>query len=88
VHHIVGFGKAAELAFSNLEENIEKLKQLERLVKEILVEKFGDQLIFNSDDENKIPGLLSIQLNGVNNERFIQRIADKIAISTGSACSD
>lgn len=87
VHNIVGLGKAAEMALQNFEDNVKKLENLENIVKEYLVEKFGNILVFNNDFENKIPGLLSIQLSGVNNELFIRKTADKIAISTGSACS-
>lgn len=87
VHNIVGLGKAAELAEINLGSNREKLILLETLCRNILTEKFGDLLVFNSDSENKIPGVLSIQLKGINNELFIKKFANQIAVSTGSACS-
>jgi cysteine desulfurase len=87
VHNIVGFGKAVEVAYQKLEENIDKLVSLEDILKEQLIKKYDDIIHFNNDSENKIPGLLSIQLRGVNNELFIRKTADKLAISTGSACS-
>jgi cysteine desulfurase len=87
VHNIVGFGKAAELAQQHLNENINKLAELEAEVKDVLVKKFGEILVFNNDDQQKIPGLLSIQLKGINNELFIKKTADQLALSTGSACS-
>ncbi len=37
--------------------------------------------------KNKIPGLLSINIPGINNEIFIKRISGEVAISSGSACS-
>ena len=71
----------------NLESNKDKLLRLEALCRDILKEKFGEILIFNNDIDQKIPGVLSIQLKGINNELFIKKFADQIAVSTGSACS-
>ncbi|CEH29397.1 cysteine desulfurase [Aneurinibacillus migulanus] len=87
VHNIVGFGKAAELVREHVVENQQKLLELEKECRSILVEKFGERLVFNSDTENKIPGVISIQLKGVNNELFIRKTAEQLALSTGSACS-
>lgn len=87
VHNIVGFGKAAEIAYLNIDNNINKLLELEAQCKRILHQKFGEILVYNNDDSNKIPGVISIQLKGVNNELFIRKIADQVALSTGSACS-
>ena len=87
VHNIVGFGKAAEIAYENLEENRAHLQELEDMCKEILEEKLGDLMVYNNDQDNKIPGILSIQLKGINNEMFIKKAAPYIAVSTGSACS-
>ncbi|HEY0826849.1 MAG TPA: cysteine desulfurase family protein [Bacilli bacterium] len=87
VHNIVGLGKAAEIAMREIDNTINKLLVLEAFCKELLVMKFGEQLIFNSDTGNKIPGLLNLMITGVNNQRFIIKHAEKIAISTGSACS-
>jgi cysteine desulfurase len=87
VHNIVGFGKAAELAIDHLDHNITQLVKLEETVKNLLQEKLLDKITFNNDSGNKIPGLLSIQLKGINNELLIRKISTDIAISTGSACS-
>lgn len=87
VHNIVGLGKAAEIAIKEIDDTINKLLVLEAYCKELLVKKFGEQLVFNSDAKDKIPGLISLVLTGVNNQRFIIKHSEKIAISTGSACS-
>ncbi|WP_099353871.1 cysteine desulfurase family protein [Fredinandcohnia onubensis] len=87
VHNIVGFGKAAEIANMNLDENIKKLEDLESYLTAILVEKFGDQIILNNDKTNKIPGIVSVQFKGLNNEILVKSLAPVIAASTGSACS-
>ena len=87
VHNIVGIGKAAEIAARDLDQNIKKLEELERKCKEVLCSKFGDQIIFNNDNKEKIPGILNFILKGVNNQRFIIKHSNLVALSTGSACS-
>ncbi|MGI6554474.1 MAG: cysteine desulfurase family protein [Bacillota bacterium] len=87
VHNIVGFGKAAELSLKRIEETERKLKKLEVACRNALVEKFGEQIFFNNDNVNKIPGILSFRLKGINNELFIKKYSEKICVSTGSACS-
>lgn len=87
VHNIVGFGKAAQLAQIHLEENINSLKTLEEITKRGLLNKFEEIISFNNDNQNKIPGFLSIQLKGINNELLIRKVSDQLALSTGSACS-
>ena len=39
--------------------------------------------------KKRLPGIISVIVNkkDFNNERFIKRISDKLALSTGSACS-
>ncbi|WP_079476231.1 cysteine desulfurase family protein [Marinococcus halophilus] len=87
VHNIVGLGKAAEIANNKLKDNIDNLLKLENELKNILSTQFGEQIIFNNDISNKIPGLLSVQFKGVNNEVLVKNLANDIALSTGSACS-
>jgi len=87
VHNIVGMGKAAEITFENLNSNIKKLTELEDYLTNLLVTKFSKQIIFNSDKDNKIPGILNVQFIGINNEVLLKSISPLIAASTGSACS-
>ncbi|MBS4205486.1 cysteine desulfurase family protein [Lederbergia citrea] len=87
VHNIVGMGKAADIVTLNLGKNIVKLKELELYLCTILNDKFGNQIKFNNDKENKIPGILSVLFKGVNNELLLKTLAPMVAASTGSACS-
>ena len=88
VHNIVGFGKAAEIAKKNLKENRDKLLKLEKILLRELAERFNDQVVFNSDVENKIPGLMSIRFKGTINELLIKKLAsEEVHLSSGSACS-
>ncbi|MBB5172441.1 cysteine desulfurase family protein [Texcoconibacillus texcoconensis] len=87
VHNIVGFGKAAELAHLNLSTTKEHLEQLEKSLTDILINQFKDKISFNNDQQFKIPGLLSLQFKGVNNELLLKKLSNHMALSTGSACS-
>ncbi|WP_127547365.1 cysteine desulfurase family protein [Paenibacillus amylolyticus] len=87
VHNIVGLGKAAELASKKLEENVKRLTQLENYLVDILKTNLGNKIAFNSDNNDKIPGLISLQFIGVNNELLLKKLSNFIALSSGSACS-
>ncbi|MDX8344501.1 cysteine desulfurase family protein [Rossellomorea sp. YZS02] len=87
VHNIVGMGKAAELAYQSLQENINKLNRLEETLRDILLEKFKTVISFNNDKKDKIPGILSVQFKGLNNEILVKKLSPVMAVSTGSACS-
>ena len=86
MHNIVGFGKACEIAKNTMHEYIPEILKAEKQLKGELL-KIRPDITFNGDRENKIPGLLSINIPGINNELFCKQISDKIAISTGSACT-
>lgn len=87
VHDIVGFGKAAELAYNHLDENISKLKMLDQIaVSELTAIPY---VRLTNSEKNRMPGIISIIVDRQNfhNERFIKQVSDELAISTGSACS-
>lgn len=87
VHNIVGMGTAAIIANENIKTNYENLVSLENKLVDILQEKFGDHVHFNNDFQNKIPGVISVQFKGINNELLVKKLAPIVAVSTGSACS-
>ncbi|MEH7158966.1 cysteine desulfurase family protein [Neobacillus drentensis] len=87
VHNIVGIGKAAEIADNHISNNINKLIELENYLTDLLKEKFKGHIIFNNDNQKKIPGIISVQFKGVNNEMLVKKLSPIIAASTGSACS-
>lgn len=87
VHNIVGFGEAARIAYENLALNQEKLQQLENRAETLLIEKFKDNIVFNSDDQNKIPGIINVRFKGINNQILLKKLSPVIAASSGSACS-
>lgn len=84
---IVGFGKATELATSNIESDNEILKDLELCLLNKLKNKFGSLIKVNNNFKHRIPGLINIQFVGLNNMILLKKISSMIAASTGSACS-
>lgn len=86
VHNIVGFGKAAEIAKRDMKSYIKKLKKLELEFRKLISTKYSD-VIFLTDPENHVPGVISFIIPGINNMIYIKNLSDKVAISSGSACS-
>jgi len=87
VHNIVGFGKAAEIALRDAKKNEKHLIELDKL----LVAGLGNvpEISLTNPSEKRLPGIVSILVDkrDFNNERFIKKISDELALSTGSACS-
>ena len=84
---IVGFGKAAELAYEHLDENIAKLTEL----RDSLIEKISDRIpeaYLNGDRVNRLPNNVNFRFAAIEGEGLILRLDAKgINGATGSACS-
>ena len=87
VYLIVGLAKALEIVLSHIDQNVDYLKMLEENFITGLKQVFGSAIHINSDDKDKIYGLVNVQIKGVNNELLLKKLANYVAASTGSACS-
>ena len=83
---IAGFGKACEIAQTQLTEDAEKVLKLSR--------RFFDKLkaalpgiSLNGSAERRLPGNLNIRIPGVESGPLFSLIATKVALSAGSACT-
>jgi len=87
VASIVGFGMACQLAKDNMKQNQENFRKLGvRLVSEVLKEIPYTKL--NGHPEKRISNNVHFTFLGVNGEDLIIKLDEnKIAASTGSACS-
>lgn len=85
VHNIVGFGKACEIAKRDMNEYIKKISELEIEAKKMLTEKYPG-IEFLGDPHHHIPGVIGMLIPGIVNDMYIKDMADKCAISSGSAC--
>ncbi|MDH5415665.1 MAG: cysteine desulfurase [Nitrosopumilus sp.] len=87
VANVVGFGKACEIAKTNLDENISRMKKL----RDQMIEKILDEIpevTLNGHSEFRLPNNVHFTFLGVNGEDLIIKLDEfGIAASTGSACS-
>lgn len=83
---IIGFAKALELAYKNLDANIKKMQDLKSLFEEGLSRKLD--ILINGGSSNRICNTSNIAFNGIDAEELLMQLdLNKIAASHGSACS-
>lgn len=88
VPQVVALGVAAQIAQKELKQNRQQLLRLEQIVIDIFNAKFKGYITWNHPPhDQKVPGLISLQIHGVNNEILVKKLAPLLSISTGSACS-
>ena len=87
VHNIVGFGKAAEIALRDMKKNETHIQKLDELLLHGIANIDG--IHTTVDEAKRIPGIVSlvVEKEDFHNERFIKKISEEVALSTGSACS-
>lgn len=82
---VVGLGAACELAGKLMFEDIKRIHTLsEKLVKNL---NLLGGITFNNHPSERLPGTLNLSIDGVNAELLLSRISDRVALSSGSACS-
>ncbi|MEO6587768.1 MAG: cysteine desulfurase NifS [Pyrinomonadaceae bacterium] len=87
VAFISAFGKACELAKSDLCKNSEKLKNLRDKFEQSVAESI-DGIVFNGNSENRLPNISNISFQAIEGEGLLINLdMQGIAVSTGSACS-
>jgi cysteine desulfurase len=82
---IVGLGKAAEIAKSELHEETERLLALRERLRKGIMDEVPDVYI-NGHPTQRVPGNLNISFAYVEGESLLMGIND-IAVSSGSACT-
>lgn len=84
---IMGLTKAAEIAYRNMENNFEKVKEIkERFIEKL---KFIDNIRINSPLSDEFsPYILNVSFRGVRGEVLLHFFEESgVYVSTGSACS-
>ncbi|HVB84725.1 MAG TPA: cysteine desulfurase family protein [Rhodanobacteraceae bacterium] len=85
IPHIVALGAAARLARERLPETIIHLRALrDRLHARLSQEIPG--LALNGHPEQRLPNTLNVSFPGISGAVLLQRVADRVAAATGSAC--
>lgn len=87
VHNIVGFGKAAEIALRDMKKNKERIQKLDELLLQGIVNIDGIHTTVEAS--KRVAGIINLVVDKADfhNERFIKKISNEVALSTGSACS-
>jgi cysteine desulfurase len=85
VMHIVGLGKACEIARRDLSRNAERMRTTrDRLAKGLQNRLTG--LRINGDKVNRLPNTLSIAFKDLAANRILEIIGREVAASAGAAC--
>lgn len=82
---IVGFGKAAHLASSSVNTEFLRLKVLQSHIEKRLLSL--PEVKINGKLANRLPNTTNVCLRFAENELLLSTFNQKIAVSTGSACS-
>ncbi len=86
VSAIVGFGKAAELAESELAQRSEHLRMLRKLLEQRLSTIRG--LKIYAQCVERIPNTVQFSIDGIDGEMLLMKLDQKnVAVSSGSACA-
>jgi cysteine desulfurase len=82
---IVGFGKAAEIRQEIYKAEAERLEQLRDQLEKGILEIPGT--ILNSGQTQRLTHVSNISFTGVEGEELLKKVNQKIAVSSGSACT-
>ncbi|MEL6667434.1 MAG: IscS subfamily cysteine desulfurase [Bacteroidota bacterium] len=83
---IVGFGKAAEIARKEMEQDAARLSKLRDKLETALVESLEEAYV-NGSIENRMPHVTNISFKHVEGEGLMMTFNQDIAVSSGSACT-
>lgn len=82
---IVGFGKAAALRYEIMDLESKDLQNLRNIFETKLL-KFSN-VFLNGSQKNRLPHVTNLAFGGVVGEEFLRKLNQKIAVSSGSACT-
>src|SRR5258706_2614056 len=84
---IVGLGRAAELARTQLDERINRMRDLRDYLEQQMISRFPDVRV-NGDRQQRVPNVSNVTFGGIDGESLLIALDLKgIAVSTGSACA-
>jgi cysteine desulfurase len=83
---IVGFGKAAEIAKNEMEQDAERLSKMRDRLEATLMENL-EEVYLNGDRENRMPHVTNLSFKHVEGEGLMMTFNQNIALSSGSACT-
>jgi cysteine desulfurase len=85
VLEIVGLGQACEIAAQDLEKKMVQIKKLRDHLHNGLKRQIR-QVQLNGHRHNRLPNTLSLSFKGLEANRILEEIAEKVVASAGAAC--
>lgn len=82
---IVGFGKAAEFRLGEMKQEGDRLEILRNELEKGLLEIPETKL--NGSKKDRLPHVTNIAFGGVEGEELLKKVNQKVAVSSGSACT-
>lgn len=82
---IVGFGKAVELRLAEMNSDSMRLEILRNRLEKGLLE-ISDTFL-NGSQESRLPHVTNLAFGGVEGEELLKKVNQKVAVSSGSACT-
>lgn len=83
---VVGFGSAARIARNQLERDMAHTRNLAEMLYDRLRAQVSEVHLYGHSSR-RLPGNLNVGFPGVPGETIIDRVGERLAVSTGSACS-
>lgn len=81
---IVGFGKAAEIAFSEIKEESVRISKLRDKLEDLLLKIEGSRI--NSAAAERLPNTTNISFENIDGSQLLRKL-NRLAVSRGSACT-
>ncbi len=83
---IVGFGKAAEIAMTDMEEDSKRVSKLRDKLEAALMANL-EEVYINGNKEHRMPHVTNLSFKHVEGEGLMMTFNQNIAVSSGSACT-
>ncbi len=83
---IVGFGKAAEIAKAEMQQDADRLSKLRDHLEKAFQDKL-EEIYVNGSREHRMPHVTNISFKHVEGEGLMMTFNQNIALSSGSACT-
>lgn len=85
VMHIVGLGKACEIAYRDLAQNMTQMRRFRDRLHDAITADI-DQVRLNGPVEGRLPNTLNLSFLGIEANRLLEEIGLDVAASAGAAC--
>ena len=83
-HQIIGLGKSIKLALDNMQTDIVHAQK----IREVFLQELNEIILsINGNEEQALPNILNISIDGVDATTLTTSLQDKVALATGSACN-